>query len=159
MAEYIILVGTVSRLIQLCSLRYHNYIKIRLLLAYARCYFEARRRQEAAECWRHLNQAIWPEFCITRLKAFKRVSAKNNSRTKRSNLAKFISWLTFSHISLIQKENYKIKIIPIVSKKARGEPGILTLCTPRAGDVRALDYLLPAFDSVFRTFNSLQRQL
>ena len=64
--------------------------------------------------WRHLNQAIWPEVCITHLK----VLTKNNSRTKRRNLAKFTSWLTFSHISLSQKNHYKMKMIPIILKKA-----------------------------------------
>ena len=61
----------------------------RLIMACARRHFEARHRPDAPECWRHLNQAIRPEVCITRLKACNEVLAKNNSRTKRSNLAKF----------------------------------------------------------------------
>jgi len=48
--------------------------------------------------------------------------AKNSSGTKRSNLAKF----TFSHINFSQENHYKMKMIPIVSKKARGEPGTQT---------------------------------
>ena len=52
--------------------------------------------------------------------------AKNSSGTKRSNLAKFTSRLTFSHINFSQENHYKMKMIPIVSKKARGEPGTQT---------------------------------
>ena len=104
----------------------------RLLMACLRRQFEANHRPEAPESWHQLNQTIWPEVCITHLKACKQVLAKNNSRTKRSNLTKFTSWLTFSHISLSQKNHYKMKMIPIVSKKVelsknvRGEPGTLT---------------------------------
>jgi len=43
-------------------------------------HFEARHKSEAPECWRHLNQAILPEVCITHLKVCKQVLAKNNSR-------------------------------------------------------------------------------
>jgi len=101
-------------------------------MACACCHFEARHRPEAPECSRHLNQAISPEVCITHLKACKQAWPKNNSRTKCSNLAKFTSWLTFSHIILSQKKHYKMKMISIVSKKAESskkmcrEPGTLT---------------------------------
>jgi len=104
----------------------------RLLMACWRSHFEARHKPDAPECWRHLNQALWPKVCITHLKACKQALVKKNSRTKCSNLAKFTSRLTFSHISLIQKDHYKMKMIPIISKKAesskkaRGEPGTLT---------------------------------
>jgi hypothetical protein len=54
----------------------------RLLMACLRRQFEA----EAPEYWHQLNQTIWPEVCITHLKACKQVLAKNNSRTKPSNL-------------------------------------------------------------------------
>jgi len=80
-------------------------------MACAHHHFEARQRPEAPECWCHLNPAIWLEVCITDLKACKQVLAKNNSRTKRSNLAKFTLWLTFSYISLSQKYHYKIPIV------------------------------------------------
>ena len=68
----------------------------------------------------------------THLKACKQVLPKNNSRTKRSNLTKFASWLTFSHINLSQKNHYKMNMFPVISKKAeswkkaRGKPGTLT---------------------------------
>ena len=67
--------------------------------------------------------------------------------------------MTNNHISLSQKNHYKIKMIPIVSKKARGEPETLTgvymnsgvyMCAPGPGDARAFDFLLPAFESGIR---------
>jgi len=100
----------------------------RLLKTCARRHFEARQRPEAPE-W-------WPKVCITHLRACKQVLAKNNSRTKPSNIAKFTPWLIFSQISLSQKNHYKMKIIPIVSpkaespKKRRGKPGTLTGVRP-----------------------------
>jgi len=127
---------------------------IRLLLACARSHFEIRHNPEASECWRHLKQAISPEICITHLKSCKQVLDKDNSRKKRNDLDKFTSWLTFSQISLRQKEYYKIKIIPIVSKKMKSskkagwEPGTVIgiyvnsmyQWIPGSGDIRALDF-------------------
>jgi len=79
-----------------------------------------RRHFEAPEWWCHVIRAISPEVCITHLRACKQGLAKNNSRIKRNNLAKF------SHISFSQKNLYKMKMILNVSKKARGELGTLT---------------------------------
>ena len=101
-----------------------------LLMPSVCCHFKARHIPEAPKCCHHLNQAIWQEICITHLKACKQVLAKNNSRTKHSNLTKLTSWLAFSHISLSQKDHYKM--IPIVLKKVESlkkewrESGTLT---------------------------------
>ena len=95
-------------------------------------HFDARQRPEAPECLRHSNPAIWPEICRAHTKACKQMLAKNSSREKRNNLVKITPWMTFSHISLSDKNHYKMKINPIVSKKeesskkARWEPGTLT---------------------------------
>ena len=102
----------------------------RLLMTFACCHFLDRYRPEAPECWRHLNQAIWLKVCITHVTPCNWMLAKNNSRTK--HLTEFTSSLTFSHISLSQKNHYKMKMILAVSKKAesskkaRGNPGTLT---------------------------------
>jgi len=116
-----------------------------ILMTCARRYFEARHRPEAPECWCHLKQAIWPEVYTTDLTACKQVLAKNNSRTKRSNLAKFPEF---------QKNHYKMKMISTVSnkagwsKKVRGEPEALTgvyvnsvyQITPGWDDIRVFDF-------------------
>ena len=121
-------------------------------MACASRHFEDRHRPKAPECWRYLNQALRPEVCITHFKTCKQVLAKNNSRTKRINLAIFTLRLTFSHISWSQKEHYKMKMIVSKnaesSKKARGEPGTLTGAsvnsvyqwTIGSGDVRVFDF-------------------
>ena len=66
-------------------------------------------------------------LCITHLKACKQELAKNNSRTKHRNLDKFTSWLKFSHISLREKNDYKMILIILKkvesSKKAWEELG------------------------------------
>jgi len=52
----------------------------KLLMARGRRHFEVRQRQEAAECWRHLKAAIWPEVCRAHTEASKQVWGKNYSR-------------------------------------------------------------------------------
>ena len=115
-------------------------------------HFEARQRLGAPECWDHLNPAVWPEICRARTKACKQVLARNNSRTKCNNLVTIRPWMAYNHISLSQKNHYKMKIIPIVSKKAWGELGRLTrvyvnsvLLTQVTSE--HFTFLIPAFES------------
>jgi len=129
----------------------------RLLMPCARRHFEARHKPEAPECWRHLNQPIWPEVCITHLKACKQVLANNNSKTKRSNFAKVTSRLTFRHISLSQKEIYKMKMIPIemmennANRTGNNNWRLCELCV-RLAQVTSehLTFLFPTFESGIR---------
>jgi len=130
-------------------------------MTYGHHHFEAGQRAEAPESWHHLNQAIWPEICTTHLKACKQVLAKNNSGSKLSNHAIFTSWLTFSHISLSQKNHYKMRMITIVLKKAKSSKKaweeLGTLAGVYVNSVYScprwrqnMTFLLPTFKTDFR---------
>ena len=91
----------------------------RLLMDCGCRHFEARQSPVAAEFWHHLNTTVWLEVCRAHTKARKQVLARNNSRTKLNNLVKTMPWITHNHISLSQRNHYKMRIILIVSKKSR----------------------------------------
>jgi len=122
----------------------------RLLMACLRRQFEADHRPEVPESWHQLNQTIWPEVCITHLKACKQVLAKNNSRTKPSNLVNLHhEW----HLAISNWDRRTITIwgwFWLFRKKLNHRRklqenreyylvSMWILCTPALDDVRALD--------------------
>jgi len=110
----------------------------RLLRVYVRRHFDA--RQEATECWRHFSVSGWCEFCRALTKTCEPVWANNYSRTKRHYLVKITSWTTNNHMSLSQKEPDKRLRRNYNPHQSR----------ERQCDVRAFQFLLPAFESGFR---------